>query len=238
MAKETWPKGHLSQAKQLVERARQMGDDRFDYSLEPDVQTDKEMIKIIPCPGCQRPLVVTTFYVMAWAKCYSCRGEDGGSRETASVGQPQAGRTEPRLARDLNKVLINPNFGEAHVLCPIHTDDPDHEMELKAVSWSDHYGPMDWRMVDGKLTPVQIAPGETALLQCKKCNATVTLSTTAVTQFRRQNEPHENTKHSNGWARTLGTRDENLSEWVGKQDDFEMPSLDEEVPDGDAAAQS
>lgn len=230
MAKERWPRGHLSQWSEVLATAQRIGDDRFDFKLSADVQTDKELVKIIPCPHCRRPLVVSTFYVMDWASCYSCKGESGGSRETGSVGQPQAGRTEPRLAKDLKKVLINPNFGEA--LCPVHPDDPDHEMELKAVGWSENYGPHIWKMIDNKMTRVQIAPGETALLQCKKCNATITFSTTAVTQFRRQNEVTLNDKQSNGWARTLGTRDDALDAPVAR--DFEMPDPDEEVAEDEA----
>ena len=224
---EKWPKGHLSQWPEILGVAQQQGDDRFDFKLSADVQTDKELVKIIPCPHCKRPLVVSTFYVMDWAKCWACRGEDSGSRETASVGQPQAGRTDPRLAKDLKKVLINSNFGEA--LCPVHPDDPDHEMELKAVSWSEHYGPFVWKMIDNKMTRVQVAAGETAMLQCKKCYATIVFSTTAVTQFRRQNEVAINGKQSNGWARTLGTRDDNLDAPVVT--DFEMPDPEEVAED-------
>lgn len=222
-----WPKGHLSQWQVVLSTARQQGDDRFDFNLEPQVETDKELIKIVPCNGCQRPLIVTTFYVLAWAKCYACKGESGG-REAGSVGQPQAGRTDPRLAQDLTKVLINPNF--ANALCPVHPDDPDHEMELKAVSWSNHYGPNVWKLVDNKMVRVQIAPGETAFLQCLKCNATITFSTTAVTQFRRQNEVSVDDKHANGWVRTLGARDDVLVEWADKVDEFEED--EEEVNDG------
>lgn len=227
---EQWPKGHLSQWEQVVSVARQQGDDRFDFSLEPTVETDKELIKIVPCNGCKRPMVVTTFYVLAWAKCWSCKGEEHGSRETASVGQPQAGRTEPRLAKDLTKVLINPNF--ANALCPVHPEDPDHEMELKAVSWSEQYGPSAWRMVDNRMTRIQIAPGETALLQCLRCNATVTLSTTAVTQFQRQNEERIDHKNVNGWSNYIGTRDTALESPVIR--DFEMPTEEEVAEDAPA----
>lgn len=236
MAKEQWPKGHLSQWTEVLASAQRIGDDRFDFKLSADVQTDKEMIKIIPCPHCRRPLVVSTFYVMDWAKCWSCKGEDSGTRQTASVGQPQAGRTDPRLAKDLNKVLINQMFAEEHWSCPVHADDPEHEMELKAVSWSENYGPHVWKQIDGRMTRVQIAPGETALLQCKKCNAVITFSTTAVTQFRRQNEVALNDKQSNGWARTLGTRDDTLDAPVER--DFEMPNPEEVAEDEEAGVEA
>lgn len=237
MSGNEWPKGHLSQWQQVVDRMKsQPIVEQFDMALAPELQTNKELVKIVPCQYCQRALIVSTFYVMAWAKCRLCKGESDSSRSTASVGQPQAGRTEPRLARDLTKVLINPSFAEA--LCPVHRDDPDHEMELKSVSWSDHYGPVEWRLLDGKLTPVQIAAGETALLQCKKCNATVAYSTTVVTQLRRANEVEEHShKHSNGWEQTLGARDDNLEAWAEKVDEFDPPSLEEVAEDGAVAAE-
>lgn len=235
MAKEQWPKGHLSLWEQLLRQAQQVGDDRFDFKLSADIQTDKDLVKIIPCPNCRRPLVVSTFYVMDWAKCFACKGEST-SRETASVGQPQAGRTEPRLAKDLNKVLINSMFAEEHWSCPIHADDPDHRMELKAVSWSEHYGPSAWRPVDGRMTRIQIAPGETAMLQCIRCNATITFSTTAVTQFQRQNEPRIDWKNVNGWASYVGTRDQGLEASVVA--DFEMPNPEEVAEDVESASTS
>lgn len=215
-----WPKGHLSQWQQMTAELKGQDWDEFDSSLEPEVQTDKDLIKILPCQFCKRPLVVTTFYVLAWAKCWKCKGESDGSREPGSVDVVQAGRTEPRLAKDLNKVLINRGFSLA--ICPVHPGDEAHEMELKSVNHSDQYGPHEWRKVDGRMVPVQVAQGETALHQCKRCNAVVTYTTTAVTQFRRVNEVGEHsTKNANGWGRILGTRDENLQAWADKVDDIE-----------------
>lgn len=208
----TWPKGHLSQWRQLIDQCRM--DDRFDITLEPEVQTDKELVKIGACQYCKRPLVVTTFYVDAWMKCGPCKGENT-TREPGSVETVQAGRTEPRLAADLVKVLINPQF--ANALCPVHPDDEAHAMELKSVNTSERYGPHEWRMVDGRLTPVQVASGETVMHQCLKCMAVVTYSTTAVTQFRRVNEVGSG-KNPNRWADDLGARDDNLTAWESKVD--------------------
>jgi hypothetical protein len=201
-----FPKGHRSQAKELVDQCRDRDD--FDVRLEYEIQTDKEQVKVVPCQFCKRPLIVTTFYVLAWAKCRACRGTQSADREPGSVEVVQAGgRTDPRLAKDLSKTLINPGFKLA--LCPAHPDDPDHVMELKNVHHNEHYGPHDWIIVDGKLARVQIQIGETALHQCVKCYATVTYSTTAVTQFKRQNEVGPlNVKHVNGWGQILGVREE------------------------------
>lgn len=202
-----YPKGHLQHWRDLLPQCRDRDD--FDVRLEPEVQTDKQLVKILPCQYCKRPLVVTTFYVLAWAKCSVCKGEDDITREPGSVGQPQAGRTDPRLAADLIKVLINPHFAKA--LCPVHPDDPDHVMELKSVCFNEYYGPWEMRVVKGKLMPVQTEKGETVMHQCTKCRAVVTYSTTAQTHFRRINEPMENIKHSNGWATTLGVHEEERS---------------------------
>lgn len=204
MAQPPWPKGHKNQWRELVAAARRM--DGFDHKLEPEIQTDKELVKVLPCQFCQRPLIVTTFYVLAWAKCSPCKGEGDGMREPGSVDVVQAGRTEPRLAKDLTKVLINPEF--ANALCPVRPNDPDHQMELKHVHHNDNYGPHEWKIVDGKMTRVMVAPGETALLQCLKCYAVVTYSTTAVTQFNRINEPGAGKNVNTIWGSILGSREE------------------------------
>lgn len=199
-----FPKGHRTQWRELVRSAIEM--ELVDSKLEPEMQTDKELVKILPCQFCQRALVVTTFYVLAWAKCGPCKGEAPSTREPGSVGVVQAGRTEPRLAQDLTKVLLNPTLAVA--LCPMHPNDPDHEMELKSVHHNERYGPHEWRMVDKRLELVQIGPGETVIHQCLKCNAVVTYTTTAVTQFKRVNEVKDDDKHVNGWLRFLGAREE------------------------------
>lgn len=199
----TFPKGHLTQAQELVNQCRDRDD--FDVSLRYEVQTDKELVKIVPCQHCKRPLVVTTFYVLAWAKCNACRGEDGSARAKGSVEVVQAGRTNPALAKDLTKVLINPTFANAR--CPVRPDDDEHEMELKSVNHNDRYGPTRPQLIDGKLVMVQFAPGETVMHQCNKCLAVVTYTTTAVSKFRRCNEPGVG-KNANGWAEDLGVRDD------------------------------
>lgn len=200
-----WPKGRRDQWESLVAQCKGM--DEFDTNKRAELQTDKELVKVLPCQFCRRPLVVTTFYVLAWAKCGPCKGVSSDVREKGSVGQPQAGRTEPSLAADLTKVLLNPQF--ANAICPVRSDDPDHVMELKSVHHNDVYGPSEQRWIENKLIWVQTGPGETVMHQCLKCKAVVTYSTTAQVQFRRCNEPGPvNSKNSMGWARALGVRDE------------------------------
>lgn len=181
----------------------------MDLEYEIQVARDKKPFKILPCTICRRPVVVNTFYVAAWTKC-DMSGCSGEKREKASVGVAQAGRTEPAMAVNLHECLINEGF--KHCLCPAHPDNPDHEMELKSVHHTPRYGPGEWRSVGGQRVWVQIAPGETAMWQCLKCKAVVTYSTTAQSQYKRVNEVNEDsTKNVNGWAQTLGTRDENVT---------------------------
>lgn len=201
-----WPKGHRSQWHDLVDQIRRPDlIDLFDAELPPEVQTDKELVKILPCQYCKRPLVVTTFYVLAWAKCSPCKGETG-PREAGSVDVVQAGRTPPHLAADLSKLLLNPHFAFAR--CPVHPDDEEHEMELKSVNHNEHYGPGEW-VIDkkGHREWRQTGPGETVMHQCLRCRAIVTYSNTAQTQFRRVNEIGSG-KHANGWDASLGSREE------------------------------
>lgn len=176
----TWPKGTVDDWKEVVDQCRGM--DEFDMSLAPEVQTDKRLIKVLPCQFCKRPLVVTTFYVLAWAKCGTCTGEDRGPRPTGSQTVVQRGRTDPALAVDLASVLVNQPFET--VSCPLN---PAHRMELKSVSWSPHYGPGHYHPKDG--TWIQDAQGETVTHQCLECFTVVSYTTTIRTQLRRQNEP-------------------------------------------------
>lgn len=179
-----------------------IGKDAYDWDLEREVQTSKSPVKLVPCRECRRPLVVSTFYVPANARCTLCKGESGAGR--ATVGTPQPGRTDPAQAVDLTKTLINPHFAMA--ICPVHPDDPEHEMELKSVTHNDNYGPSEHM---GKGEYRQIAPGETAMHQCTKCKAVVTYTTTAQTQFRRINEPKLVTGvGANQWSAWLGAREE------------------------------
>lgn len=151
-----------------------------------EVLTDKDNIKVVACQGCQRGLVVNVFYAAAKARCSECR-EAG-----AQTGAPVPGKTDPATAKRLEDCLINSQF--ALTPCPV---DSEHEMELKCVSHSPHYGPRPR------------VPGETVTLQCLECRATVSISTTAQHQFRRQNEPDgSGSKHVNGWADALGVREE------------------------------
>ncbi len=227
MADVAWPKGSLRDWHDVVDQIRQPHlMDYFDLNLAPEVQTDKSLIKVLPCQYCRRPLIVSTFYVPAWAKCGPCKGETS-ERAVGSVEVAQAGRTEPRLVKDLTKVLINPVFGV--IDCPFGHG----EMELKAVYWSENYGPSERRRVEGREVRIQTAPGETVMHQCQHpdCYATVTLSTTAVTKFRRINEPKPG-KNANQNANPLGTRDDNLSLPVER--DFEMPNPDAEPEEAPA----
>lgn len=231
MTTPDWPKGHRSQAAQLVQQIKQdlRFQEAFDVGLEAEVQTDKELVKVLPCQYCRRPLVVTTFYVLAWAKCSACKGTSSGPRKPGSVEVVQAGgRTEPRLAADLTKTLLNPTMAVAR--CPVHPDDESHVMELKTVHHNERYGPHAWKLVNGKMTLVQIAPGETVMHQCLSCNAVVSYSTTAVTQFARVNEVKPG-KNANRWADELGSRED--TSWPVAEDDEDGPHRDHGLTDED-----
>lgn len=156
----------------------------IDTDATPEIQTDKQAIKIVPCRECRRPLGVTTFFAPAKAICRTCSGEAAAEgSNVATIGQPIPGQTDPAKAVNLADCLINKHFAAA--LCPVHPDDPDHVMELKSVSHSEHYGP---GFMNAKNVWVQQAPGEVALHQCTHCLATVSYSTTVRTPYRRQNE--------------------------------------------------
>lgn len=155
----------------------------IDTNTEPEYQTDKKMVKLVPCRECKRPLVTTTFFAPAKALCRVCKGE-AGDTGVATVGQPVPGQTDPAKAVHLADCLVNPHF--AFAVCPVHPDDEAHEMQLVSVNHSDHYGPGHF---DAKGNFHQTAPGETAVLQCQKCLAAVTYTTTYRQRFRAQNEP-------------------------------------------------
>jgi hypothetical protein len=165
-------------------------------------------VKLVPCRECKRPLVTTTFFAPAKAICAVCKGEAPDSR-VATVGVPQPGETDPAKAVRLEDCLINQHFALA--LCPAHPDDNTHVMELKSVNHNDHYGPGEWQHTAKGAIWKQTAKGETAMHQCLKCKATVTYSTTATNQFRRQNEVRPG-KHVNGFAEINGIRDEEPEE--------------------------
>jgi DNA-directed RNA polymerase subunit M/transcription elongation factor TFIIS len=176
----------------------------FDTALEPEVQTDKDSKKAVPCRECKRPLLVNAFYAAAKAQCSSCRGETAAKPRTATVGVPQPGRTDPAKAVNLKDCLINQHFAQA--LCPVHPDDEDHVVELISVSHTPQYGPTEHiGYKDGKPQYRQIAPGETVLYQCQKCKATTSYSTTAMSLFQRQNAVRDD-KHVNGWAAVNGVK--------------------------------
>lgn len=215
MSEVPWPRGSLQDWPDLIQSIRQdlRLHEYFDLALDPEVQTDKQLVKALPCQFCKRPLIVTTFYVLAWAKCGACTGKASKVRAPGSVEVTQVGRTEPKLAADLTKILINPAF--ATTRCPVQPDNETHVMELKSVHWSDAYGPHEWRRdpdTKGGRVLVQVAPGETVIHQCLNCSAVVTFSTTAVTQFKRINEVRVG-KNANSNAIDLGTRDDVLDQW-------------------------
>lgn len=178
----------------------------LDLDAEPEIQTDRDAVKIVACRECKRPLVVTTFFAPAKGICRICKGDDTSG--VATVGQPTPGETDPAKAVNLADALINRHF--AFAVCPVHPDDPTvHEMELKSISHSDFHGPSELiGYKNGRPEYRQTAKGETVMHQCLHCKAVVTYSTTAVSQFQRVNEIGQNNKNANRWGDTLGIRDE------------------------------
>lgn len=225
LTKVPWPKGQLKDAADLVDMCRLMPE-YFDASLVAEVQTDKPLAKVLPCQFCRRPLVVSTFYVLAWAKCSPCKGEDDSVRKPGSLDVVQAGRTDPVLAKDLTKTLVNPHFAVAR--CPVHPDDDEHVMKIIHVNHNDNYGPYVLAgFKDGRSVYKQTAPGETVLLQCQHsgCLATVQFSTTAVIRFKPMNEPrNDDGRHVNGYWQFVGIRDPESEPWA----DYPPPADDDE----------
>lgn len=170
-----------------------------------DLQTDKSVAKIVGCTECKRPVVVNRFYAPAWAKCAACKGEASGG-ERGSVVAVQAGRTEPEMAVDLTLCLINPEFAE---LSCVKCGEP---MELKNVNHNDEHGPFHYEHdKSGKRVKVRDAIGETVMHQCNHCRLIVSMTTTAESVFRRQNEPkarERNGPGANNWGMFLGSREE------------------------------
>lgn len=163
----------------------QLPSDHYDKDLDLEIHTDKTPVKFVPCTICQRAMVVTTFYVPAWAKCHDCGGQKPADHR-GTVAVAQSGRTPPELAKRLADCLINSQFAEA--FCPLN---PGHDMELKMVQHNQVHGPKFFvGYVDGK--PVyDNVPGETVIHQCLECRAVVTYSTIYESQLRRQNEKRD-----------------------------------------------
>lgn len=177
----------------------------WNTDLEVEIQTDKEVVKLVPCRECKRPLVVTTFFAPAKAVCSACKGDTDGT--VASVGQPVPGQTEPAKAVDLTKVLVNQHFAQA--LCPVHPDDEEHVMELKSVTHNNNYGPSEFiGYSNGRPQYRQIAIGESVLHQCLKCKATVSYSTMLQSQLKRVNEKRERDDRPKALEMLLGAREE------------------------------
>ncbi len=162
--------------------------DRLELETEfPDaeVQTDKDVAKLLPCGQCGTELIVSQFYAAANAKCSSCKGTVAGPG-TGGVVVP--GKTEPAAAKNLEDALINRGFARA--LCPAHPDDPDHVMVIVSVVHNPHYGPSVFcGYKNGKPTYKQSAPGESCQHQCQACRATVGYSTVAQSLYRPINKP-------------------------------------------------
>lgn len=180
----------------------------FNDDLEPEVQNESEKTKEVPCGECGRRLTVSTFYAPeSKARCTECKGE---AKEEAAAGkrkfQAMAAADKSKLP-DLKDALLNRAFSKA--VCPVHPEDPEHEMELKSVNHSAHHGPTEFMgYTNGRPTFRQLAEGETVMHQCLKCNATVAYSTTAQVQFCRLNEPGEvRGRGVNAMAEFLGMRE-------------------------------
>lgn len=75
----------------------------FDSEKEPEIQTDKVEGKLVPCRGCQRPLLVNRFYSAAQASCSDCglsRALGGGSSEgPATVREDVLAESRERYPR-------------------------------------------------------------------------------------------------------------------------------------------
>jgi hypothetical protein len=154
----------------------------FNPDLEQEVQTDKAQTKVVPCKTCGRPLVVSTFYAEAKARCSSCRG-DASAKGVATVTKATID-TPQEKAVDLRDILINPQFGEA--FCPL---DPGHTMELKSVTHNPNYGPTKIVAMDKGKPVYNVQTGEVVTHQCAECNTVVSFGTTHPIQLRRANEP-------------------------------------------------
>lgn len=166
---------------------KQLSAEWYDLSLPFSIETDKTPVKFVPCGICRRAMMVTTFYVPAWANsgCRGCKGTEE-SAGFASVQVPQAGRTLPEKAVNLADCLINEQFGN-QLSCPVCGD----EMELKSVGHNPNYGPRV-KIGEDKKTGRPIyeqLQGETVMHQCNSCFCAVSFSTAHVTRYRRQNEP-------------------------------------------------
>lgn len=178
----------------------------FNLELEPEFQTDKVEVKLAPCRGCHRPLVVTRFYAPAKALCGACKG--GTTPGDQLVGKPIPGKTDPAKAVNLAECLINPQF--AYAVCPF---DAEHTVELKNVVHAPHYGPRRLVGYDGRGIPkYNVEVGESVMHQCNECKAVISYSTQHAHVYRRQNEVRTNDLHTAGdrtvWHGVLGVRDE------------------------------
>lgn len=179
----------------------------YDLALPFSIETDKSPVKFVPCGVCRRAMMVTTFYVPAWAGsgCRGCKNTEAGSGY-ATVQVPQAGRTDPVKAVNLVDCLLNEEFAEAN--CP-KCGDP---MELKTVHHNPNYGPRVLVGYDKQNSdPIyDMLTGEVAMHQCNHCRTTVSFSTTAQMIYRRQNEPKTTAGSRPVAEYMLGEREEDV----------------------------
>lgn len=170
-----------------------------------ECQTEAENAKLMECRECESPLIVGPFYSAANALCAECRAATpAGATGAAMVGNPVPGKTEPRLAKDLESCLIHKQWG-GEQLCVV---DPAHgAMELKSVSHNPSYGPS--QIVGHKNgSPVyRNDTGESTMHQCNTCRSTLSMSTTAQQTFRRVNEVSDHKRTGGFYRSALGVRD-------------------------------
>lgn len=178
----------------------------FDDALEPETLTDKEKTKEVPCRKCRRRCVVTLFATPAEVECSTCRGvtkqkkhEDAMSNRAATI------QVNPAKLENLADGLINKVFRQIPV-CPF---DAEHEVELKSICHTPHYGPRRFRGYDGKGLPkYDQETGESVLYQCNECRCCIGFSTQHPNLKAQNEEVWTGSGTESGFAVILGTREE------------------------------
>lgn len=174
----------------------------FNEDLEPEILTDKEVTKVVPCRECGRPCVVTTFATPAKTRCNTCRGGQRAAKREA-VQIKAAHTVNPAALENLADGLINPVF-KTIPLCPF---DPEHNVELKSVSHSPQYGPRHLMGYDGKGIPqYDQQTGESVMYQCNDCRTVISYSTQHPLLLQAQNEIKKLAEAPSSLARIQGVR--------------------------------
>lgn len=174
----------------------------FNPALEPEVLTDKDKTKDVPCRKCGRRCVVTLFATPEKTECLTCRGINR-QEQKAAVVRKAAETVDPAKLENLSDALINDHFKQLP-LCPF---DPEHEVELKSVAHSDAYGPRHLEGYDGRGHPqYQQQMGESAMYQCNNCKCVISYSTMHPVELRAQNEARRVGPRESTLASVLGTR--------------------------------